>query len=135
MPDFLPETEEFITDYIEEGYLYLKNYFRIPDAIIKDLKSTVKKQNYVLYRGLNFKEKSKDFQQLVDTLMHSSSVIKSGQTLNITINNSISSWTTDLDIARNFSEWSGNPYSIILQSNVSYKDVVADLTSLNKHEK
>lgn len=135
MPDFLPETEEFVNDYIEDGYLYLKNYFRIPEAIIKDLKSTVQKQNYVLYRGLNFKEKSKDFQQLVDTLMQHSSVIKSGQTLNITINNSISSWTTDLGIARKFSEWSGNPYSIILQSNVSYKDVVADLTSLNKYEK
>jgi hypothetical protein len=109
----------------------LKNYIRIPDIILKDLKSTVKKQTYILYRGLNFDEKSRDLRQLVDTIMKSYSTIKLGDTLNITINNDISSWTTDVDVAKIFSKKSGKPYSIILKCSVSYKDVIADLTELD----
>jgi len=127
-----------INEYYDWVALYLsgrysdkdKYLYNIPLNIEKFLKQFIKPGVYEVYRGLSFNKK--DFKKWVDTdvLSFNNFLINDNLTLNI---NQISSWTLNLDIAKEFSD-TPKKINVILYTKVNSSNIFGDFSDGREQE-
>lgn len=121
--------EEFINTWTSDdnGWKRLKNYNNISIELEKELKKTVEKDNYTLYRGIYLTEEYGS-----ELLYHMGLTYPQIGTFNLVLKD-LTSWTLNRDEAQDFADIVGYT-GLVLKTEVSSKHVLADLTVFNNWE-
>ena len=121
---------DWIGNYTSGNYSVKDKYLHnIPIQVENYLKKRIKKGTYELYRGMSFTKKN--FNKWVEKNVLKFSKFETGG--NITLNiNQISSWTTDLQVVKYFTE--NEEIDIILYIKIDESKIFADFRIENRNE-